>query len=158
MNKVIAAAIAAVSALGFACGPTVDVAKSLKIEGVTTGWEEAGTVAGKNKVVPLASFLIKNVSDQKLPSVQVNAVFHRKGQEGEWGTAFTSAAGSAGLTPGGEAEVTLRSQLGYTGTDPSDELLNNSHFVDATVDIFAKYGSHQWARVGEFAIDRALRP
>src|ERR1051325_9751137 len=149
MSRLIAAAIVVVSASAAACGPTVDVARSLKIEGVTTGWQQAGTVAGKNKVVPLASFLIKNVSDQKLPSVQLNAVFHRKGQQGEWGTAFTSAAGSSGLTPGGEAEVTLRSQLGYTGTDPTDELLTNSQSVYATVQIFPRYGSRQAARVGE---------
>jgi hypothetical protein len=150
-------AIIATSALA-ACGPKIDIAKGLKIEGVTTGWHDAGTVAGKNKVVPLASFIIKNVSDQPLPSVQVNAVFHRKGQDGEWGTAFVTPAGSSGLTPGAEAEVTVRSELGYTGTDSSEDLLTNSHFVDATVDIFAKYGSAQWARVGRFEIDRSLRP
>ena len=163
MKNLIAASVAVV-AIGLAtcavtaCGPKVDVAKGIRIEGVTTGWHEAEPIAGRNKVVPLASFLLKNVSDQRLPSVQVNAVFHRNGQNGEWGTAFVTAAGSSGLTPGAEAEVTVRSQLGYTGTDSSDELLNNSHFVDATVDIFAKYGSTQWTRVGEFPIDRTLRP
>jgi hypothetical protein len=141
-----------------ACAPKIDVSKGIRIEGVSTGWHEAEPIAGKNKVVPLASFVIKNVSDQRLPSVQVNAVFHRRGQEGEWGTAFVTAAGASGLTPGAKAEVTVRSQLGYTGTDSGDELLNNSHFVDATVDIFAKYGATQWTRVGEFPIDRTLRP
>jgi hypothetical protein len=162
MKQLIAASIAAsiviVTTGLIACGPRVDVAKSLKIEGVTTGWHDTGSVAGKNKVVPLASFVLKNVSAERLPAVQVNAVFHRKGESGEWGTAFVTAAGSTGLTPGAEAEVTVRSQLGYTGTDPSDEMLYNTHFVDATVDIFAKYGSTQWTRVGEYPIDRTLRP
>lgn len=148
-------AILALPAL-FACGPPVDIAKSVKIESVSTGWGAAGIVAGNNKVVPLASFTVKNVSTESLPSLQVNAVFHRNGEPGEWGTAFVTAAGRAGLTPGAEAQVTVKSQLGYTGTDPSDELLSNSQFVDATVDVFAKSGSVQWTHVGEFPIDHQL--
>ncbi|HZR22056.1 MAG TPA: hypothetical protein VFA59_00620 [Vicinamibacterales bacterium] len=141
-----------------ACGPRVDVKAGLRVERVSTGWADAGPAAGRNKVVPLVSFTLRNISDQKLPSVQVNAVFHRNGQNGEWGTAYVMAAGSAGLTPGAEATVVAKSQLGYTGTDASGELLANSQFVDATVDVFAKYGSSQWTRVGEFPIQRTLMP
>ena len=156
MNRVFGAAVVAATTALTGCGSSVDVAKSVKIESVSTGWNAVGTAAGNNKVVPLASLTLKNVSDQALPSLQVNAVFHRRGDRAEWGTAFVTAAGSAGLRPGAEAQVTVQSQLGYTGSDPSDELLANSHFVDATVDVFAKVGSTQWARVGEFPIDRQL--
>ena len=153
--KTLMAACAATVALS-ACGPKVDVAKGHKIDMVSTGWHDAGPVAGKNKLVPLASFTIRNVSDRSLPAVQLNAVFHRKGDSGEWGSAFVTAAGASAA--GGEAQVTLTSQLGYTGTDASDEMLRNSEFVDATVDVFAKYGSTQWTRVAELPIDRQLRP
>lgn len=156
MKKILAAS--AVLLAVSACGPKVDVKAGLQIQRVSTGWSDAGPAAGKNKVVPLVSFTLKNVSAQQLRSVQVNAVFHRKGQDGEWGTAYVMAAGSAGMTPGAEATVVAKSQLGYTGTDSSDELLANSHFVDATVDVFAKYGSSQWTHVGEFPIQRTLMP
>ena len=46
--------------------------------------------------------------------------------------------------------------MGYTGTDPVDELLNNSRFVDAKVELFVKAGSGQWTRVGEYPIARQL--
>jgi hypothetical protein len=156
MKKCLAAA--AVLLAVSACGPKVDITSGLKIEHVSTGWTPASPVDGRNKVVPLVSFTLKNVSPEKLRSVQVNAVFHRKGQDGEWGTAYVMAAGSAGLTPGSEAQVVAKSQLGYTGTDSSDDLLANTHFVDATVDVFAKYGSAQWTRVGGFDIQRTLMP
>ena len=156
MNSGFAVAVVVATAAFTGCGPSVDVAKSVKVASVSTGWNAVGTGAGNNKVVPLASLTLKNVSNQALPLLQVNAVFHRRGDNAEWGSAFVTAAGPAGLRPGAEAHVTVRSQLGYTGVDPSDALLANSHFVDATVDVFAKVGSTEWARVGEFPIERQL--
>jgi hypothetical protein len=156
MRGVIAAGGIVVASALPACGPRIDVAHSVTIESVSTGWNAVGMVAGRNKVVPLASVTLKNVSDRALPSLQVNAVFHRKGDASEWGTAFVTAAGPAGLTPGAAARVTMRSQLGYTGTDSTDALLANSHFVDAVVDVFAKAGSTQWTRVAQFPIERQL--
>ena len=69
--------------------------------------------------------------------VQVNALFHRVGDEDEWGTGFVTAAGSDGLPPGGVTAVTVTSPLGYTGTESGSEMLANSQFVDARVDLFA---------------------
>ena len=53
--------------------------------------------------------------------------------------------------------LTLRSQLGYTGTDQSrEDMLKNSHFVDSEVELFAKYGSTQWTRMGSYPVARRL--
>ena len=46
--------------------------------------------------------------------------------------------------------------ISYTGTDPQWDMLRNSHFVDATVDLFARHGSQQWTRMGEFPIARQI--
>jgi hypothetical protein len=35
-------------------------------------------------------------------------------------------------------------------------MLHNSHFVDAKVDLFARYGSQQWTRMGEYPIARQI--
>jgi len=95
---------------------------------------------------------------ETLRTLQVNALFHRVSEpKDEWGSNFIVAAGSAGLAPGATTAVlTLKSPLGYKGTDPRETLLHNSQFVDATVDLFAKYGSVQWTRVGQFPITRRL--
>jgi hypothetical protein len=142
-----------------ACGPTVDLAKALTVENVSTGWFDDGIKDGKNKLVPSITFNLKNTSDQKLVVLQVNAVFHRISEpKAEWGTGFMSVVGSEGLAPGATSQpVTVRSPLGYTGSDQTrDEMLHNSQFVDARVDVLAKYGSAQWTKVGEFPIERKL--
>ena len=140
------------------CGPTVDLAKGLQVQDVSTGWFDAGIVNGKNKLVPSVSFKLKNVSDQKLPMLQVNALFRRVTETDEWGSGFVTAVGSNGLAPGAATQMlTIKSQLGYTGSDESrQQMLQNSHFVDAKVEVSAKYGSTQWVRIGDFAITRQL--
>jgi hypothetical protein len=141
-----------------ACGPPVDLTKGLQVEVVTTGWYDAGIVNGQNKLVPSVAFRVKNVSDQTLSTLQVNALFRRVTEQDEWGSALVTAAGSSGLPPGGRTETLMaRSERGYTGADQSrQEMLKNSHFVDAKVELFAKYGSTQWVRVGEYPIAREL--
>lgn len=138
-------------------GPPVDLTEGLQLEVVSTGWFDAGIVDGKNKLVPALVIKLKNVSDQNLVSLQINAIFRRVTETQEWGTGFITAAGSDGLRPGGTtAPLTIRSHLGYTGTEPRADMLNNSKFIDAKVDLFAKYGSTQWKKIGEHAISREL--
>lgn len=148
-------AIVCASLLG--CGPAVDLTHGLTIEAVSTGWLDAGLVGGQNKLVPTVSLKLKNVSDVRLPALQVNAVFRRVGEDEEFGSRFLTAAGTDGLASSATTDtLVLKSNLGYTSTDPRDEMLKNSQFVDAKVDVFAKYGSTQWTRVGEYPIDRRL--
>ena len=141
-----------------ACGPAVDLTTGLQIDVVDTGWYDAGIVNGQNKLVPAARVTIKNNSDQKLVQLQLNALFHRVSDAEEWGSAFITAAGAGGLAPGASAgPFLLRCEHGYTGTEQSrQEMLANSHFVDAKVQLFAKYGSVQWVRKGEHPVKRQL--
>jgi hypothetical protein len=143
--------------LSAACGPAVDLTQGLHVETLSSGWYETEPVDGMIKLVPLVSFRLKNVSEQSLPSLQVNAVFRRNGESDEWGSGFLTAAGTDGLPPGSATgTLTVKSELGYTGTESRYDLLRNSQFVDATVDLFAKYGSTQWTRLGAFPIQRQL--
>ena len=74
--------------------------------------------------------------------LQVNALFGRVGDEDEWGSSFVTAAGTKGLAPGeATGPLTVTSPVGYTGLDSRPALLGHSQFVDARVDLFAKYGS-----------------
>src|SRR5713226_1824714 len=128
-----------------ACGPMVDLSKGLQVLDVSTGWYDDGIVDGKNKIVPSISFKLKNISDQRLGTLQVNGVFRRVSENDEWGSGFMTVAGSEGLPPGQTtATLTIRSKLGYTGTDPRQAMLENKQFVDVKVQLFAKYASTQW--------------
>jgi hypothetical protein len=144
--------------LSSGCSPTVDLAKGLEIVDVSSGWFDAGIVNGKAKLIPSISFRVKNISDQKLLVLQVNALFRRVTEKDEWGSGFVTAAGSEGLAPGATTQpVTLKSDRGYTGTDQTrQQMLENKYFVDAKVELSAKYGSAQWVRIGDFPITRVL--
>jgi hypothetical protein len=141
-----------------ACAPDVDLTTSLQVQDFSTGWYDAGIVNGQNKLVPSIRFKLKNNSDQKLGVLQVQALFRRGEDKSEWGSGFLNVVGSSGLAPAAATPfLTIRSERGYTGSDQSrDEMLHNSQFVDARVELQAKYGSTQWKRIGEFAITRRL--
>jgi hypothetical protein len=134
-----------------ACAPKVDIASAVTIDLVESGWYDAGIVNSQNKLVPAARITVKNVSDQKLVQLQVNSLFRQVNASEEWGSAFVTVAGSEGLAPGQSKTVFLKSNNGYTGTgETRQEMLANSHFVDAKVEVFAKYASAQWKKMKEF--------
>ena len=141
-----------------ACGPTVDLTKGLQVNVVGSGWYDLGIVNGQTKLVPTITFTLHNTSDQKLVTLQINALFRRVSENTEWGSGFLTVAGSQGLAPGATSDpITVKSQLGYTGSDQSrQEILQNAHFVDAKVELFGKYGSTQWVRLGAYPITRQL--
>jgi hypothetical protein len=140
------------------CGPAVDLTKGLEVTIVSTGWFDLGIVNGQNKLVPSVTFTARNVSDRTLSTLQVQALFRRVTENDEWGSGFVTAAGSKGLAPGASTQpITIKSPLGYTGSDQSrQEMLQNTHFVDAKVELFGKYGSTQWTRLGSYPIARQL--
>ena len=97
-------------------------------------------------------------SGRKLSTLQINALFRRVNETNEWGSAFMMVAGGDGLAPGAAtAPLVIKSDRGYTGSDQSrQEMLANSHFVDAKVELFGKYAATQWVRLGSFPVTRQL--
>jgi hypothetical protein len=149
---VAAALVAAIS-----CGPDVDLTVGLRVESLTTGWTDVAAGGGTHKIVPSVSFRLKNASPATLAPLQVNAIFRRVGETHEWSNAMITAAGSSGLAPAASTgALVIKGTLGYTGTDPQWDMLHNSQFVDASVDLFARYGSRQWTRVGVYPIVRQI--
>ena len=135
-----------------------EVEKDLQITDVRTGWYDAGIVEdGKNKLVPSVSLRLQNVSPDDISSVQLNAVFRRVGEGESWGEHFINAIDRSGLSAGASGNpLVLRSPLGYTGTQPRLQMLQNKEFVDAKVEIYGKHGSRTWVKMGEYQIDRQL--
>ena len=146
-----------VTPIAAGCTPR-EVEKDLQITEVRTGWYDAGIMEdGKNKLVPSATFKLKNVSPEDIASVQVNAVFRRVGEGESWGEHFINAIDRNGLPAGATGNpVVVRSPLGYTGTQPRVQMLENKEFVDAKVEVYGKHGSRAWVKMGEYQIDRQL--
>jgi hypothetical protein len=138
-------------------GPTVDLTKGLQVLDLSSGWHDEGIVDGQNKLVPTATFKLKNTSDQTLSVLQVNAVFRRPGEQQELGAAFVPVTRSDGLAPGAlSPPVHVKSNFGYKGSEARAQMLENRMFVDAKVEVFAKYSSLQWVKIAEYPIDRRL--
>jgi hypothetical protein len=135
-----------------------EVEHDIALSDVQTGWYDAGIVNGMNKLVPTVTLSLENVSSEPIARVQLNAIFRRVGEDEVWDEHFTRGIGPDGLEPGASTEpLVVRSDHGYTGTDQTrQQMLQNSRFVDARVEIFGKHGRRQWVKIGEYPIDRQL--
>ena len=156
MKRLLLLLLIAVPAAG--CARTVNVEEVLEIAEVQTGWYDAGIQGdGKNKLVPSVSLKLRNISQQPVSGVQLNAIFRRVNEEEAWGEHFVRAIDREGLPPGATGrDIVLRSNLGYTGTQPRLQMLQNKEFIDAKVEIYGKQGSATWVKIGEYQIDRQL--
>lgn len=157
MRRSLSLGLALTVVVAAGCIRNRDLQAELSVEAVSTGWvaDDSGG-PGMNKVVPTISLRLRNVSDEAIDRVQVNAIFRRADEPQSWGEHFVRAIDAEGLAPGQTTEtLVLRSPRGYTGTQGAEELLRNSEFVDARVDILGRH-TNRWIRIGQFPIDRAL--
>ena len=140
------------------CGPTIDLSQGLEVLDVSSGWRHAGVVDGKNKIVPSLLLTLRNVSEESLVALQLNVLFRRVTElDTEWGSSFMTASPPGGLPAGAETEeIVAISDLGYTGTEPRAQILENRLFIDTTARVFAKYSSQAWTLIGEFPVERRL--
>lgn len=156
----IAIVLALASLLGAtaACRKSIDPVAVLEPVDVVTGWFDAGIVeGGKNKLVPSVSLKLRNKGADAVRSVQINAIFRRVGEAEMWGEHFGWAIQRDELAPGAvTSEMVLQSALGYTGDQPRLQMLQNSQFVDAKVELYLKQGSQVWAKFAEYPIQRQL--
>jgi hypothetical protein len=142
-------------AIATGCSAPVDVTKAVRVNVVTSGWIAAGRSDGKNKIVPSVTLTLNNASDVTLHALQVNAVFRLVSSSDELGSDFRPASPAGGLPHRISTDkLMLKSNRGYTGSDPFEDLLQNSHFVDAKVEVFVKAGAGQWTKLGEYPIAR----
>jgi hypothetical protein len=151
------AAFVVLAALASACGPPVDLKQALQVVEVSSGWFDAGIVAGKNKLVPSVTFKLKKTPDARLSSVSLNLAFTFVGSQDHTDDVYVQSV----PFDGDETKpVVVRTQWGYTGDPPQTraEMLKNSHFQDMEVQIFAKQSASQWIVLQRVPIARTLLP
>ena len=159
MTPARSAVVAVILLTSISCGASVDAVAALEPVDVVTGWYDDGIVeGGKNKLVPSVSMKLRNKSDKPLKSIQINAIFRRVGEQEMWGEYFGWAVPrDPELAPGAVTNtLVMRSTLGYTGEQPRMQMLQNSQFVDAKVEIYVKQGSKVLAKLAEYPIQRQL--
>jgi len=141
------------------CSKPIDLPKALEVTDVSPGYSDAGIVDGTlNKIVPTVAFRLKNISSDPIASVQVIAKFNVVGETEELGSGpYVSAIGPEGLAPGqtGKA-VVMKTNLGYTSTEPRATMFTHSQFKDVKVELFGKHRAQNFQKLGEFTIARQL--
>lgn len=159
MRKAGFAAVVGAVLFTVSCGSSADAVASLEPIDVVTGWYDDGIVeGGKNKLVPSVSMKLRNKSDKPLKSIQINAIFRRVNEKEMWGEYFGWAVPrNPELAPGASTNLlVMRSTLGYTGTQPRMQMLQNREFIDAKVEIYLKQGSKVLTKLAEYPIQRQL--
>jgi hypothetical protein len=139
------------------CGRPVALGTALQVTDVSTGWFDSGIVNGQNKLVPSVTFRLRNASSERLRSVQLNTLFMLLPENEEWDATLTQGVLGQGLDAGTSTEsMTVRGKVGFTSAQPRAEMLQHRLFKDVNVRIFAKHGSEQWVRLGEYRVARQL--
>jgi hypothetical protein len=140
------------------CGaPAIDVASTIRVDNLTTGWFDAGLTNGMNKLVPSASFTVTNTSASALGALQVFSVFRFNGETEELGSALIMLHGQDALGARASSKpLTVRGNWGFSGQQPRAQMLMHKSFKDARVQIFAKYGAGQFVKIAEEQVKRQL--
>jgi hypothetical protein len=140
-----------------ACGTPIDLRQTLEMSDVSSGWFDAGIVAGRNKIVPSVTFKLKKRTPADLDRVSVNALFRAgDGKESELDNdVFVQRVD---FTSDQSAPITLRAENGYTAEPPQSraDMLKHSQFRDMRVQILVKTGSTQWTDLGWIDVKRQL--
>ena len=157
LRRIALLAAALVPLFSAACTPAIDLKQALEITDASTGWFDAGVVAGKNKLVPSVTFRLRKKEDAELSRVSVNALFRAAdGKESELDNdVFVQ---NVDIENGQSAPIVVRSDNGYTADPPQSraEMLKHSQFRDMRVQIFVKHGASQWVNLGQLDIRRTV--
>ena len=138
-----------------ACSKPVDLKQAVQVTDVSSGWFDAGIQNGKNKLVPSVTFKLKKNADVNLTSISLNLTFIFIDSQEHADDVYVQ---SVPFTGAETAPIVVRSKWGYTGDPPQTraQMLQNSHFRDMEVQIFAKQSSSQWVELQRVKIARQL--
>lgn len=109
-------------------------------------------------LVPAISFKIKNVTEEPLKYVYLNANFKFRDDVANLGDGFIQAIGRDPLEPGETSEsILLKSTYGIEGQN-LEHIQNNPFFLSKIVDVklFAKSQGSQYIPVGEWEVSRNI--
>jgi hypothetical protein len=149
------AVIVMLASLAPGCGRSVDLKQALQVTDVSSGWFDAGVQNGLNKLVPSVTFTLKKNGDVNLSSVALNLTFMFTDTKEHADDIYVQTVAFDG---GQTKPVVVRGQWGYTASPPQTraQMLENSHFRDMEVQIFAKQSSSQWVELQRVKIARQL--
>src|SRR5262252_2908420 len=121
-----------------ACGPDVDVARSITVTDVISGYYDNGLKNGWNYLMPSITFRLANSAPSSVTGLELTVAYWQDGKDGEWDSVLLQRIGNDTIPAGGKSEpVTVRGTVGYRLEDVRNNLFSNSGFIDVTAKIFA---------------------
>ena len=145
------------AATASSCGKPVDLKQSLEMTDASSGWFDAGIVAGRNKIVPSVTFRLRKTAPADFDRVSINALVRAAdGRESDLDNdVFVQRVDFQGDQ---SAPITLRAENGYTAEPPQSraEMLKHTQFRDMRVQVLVKQGSSQWTDLGSIDVKRQL--
>jgi len=150
-------ALVASTLVGAASGPPLDVARTLRVDVLSSGWTTVSGDADESSLAPALSFTLTNTGSRATGAVQVNAVFYRNAPtHREVGTAFSTAVGWRGLAPGASSRrIALHSNENAHARLRPAATLNLAARVQPTVRLFVQHEG-RWTMLGDFPIRAEL--
>jgi hypothetical protein len=149
--------LASALALGAsACGPDVNLTKTLEVKVTESGYFDAGLMDGKTHLLPSLTFELRNSGDTPIASVVLLVSFYQQGADGEFDSIQATGIGSAGVVPGNSSlPILARAPHGYTLEGARADFFTNPVYKDMFVKVFAKKRAN-YMPLGEFKIDRRV--
>jgi hypothetical protein len=147
-----------VAALAVSACKTPEPKALLEVSDVETHWAVDTPSGATQFIAPVVRFKVHNKSGKAQTSVQANAVFRRKGEEGmTWGSAYELAATRQKPLPAGQdTPLMMKSDARYNSTGPPEGMFTHAEFKDAVVDVFLRVGSSKWEKFATTDIERRI--
>jgi hypothetical protein len=154
-------AVVALVALMFAqaaCGPDIDIQKSITVTDVISGYYDNGLKDGKNYLMPSITFRLANSAAASLTGLELTVAYWQDGKDGEWESVLVPRIGNDTIPANGKSDpVTVRAPVGYTLEDVRNNLFINSHFLDVTAKIFGRRGGRIYP-LGSVKLEHLILP
>ena len=138
----------------FGSGP--DLAATLDVTDVKTGWYDAGVADGKARMVPSITFRLHNKGKEAVNTVQLMVSFWRVGTDGAWDEVLTTGIGHAALDPGASTDpIIVRPKVAYTLEGARADLFTHHLFLDTTAKVFVQR-SGAIVPMGQYPLERKI--
>ena len=152
------AALVALALAPSSCGPDVDIAKSITVTDVISGYYDNGLKDGKNYLMPSITFRLANSAPASLTGLELTVAYWQDGKDGEWDSVLVQRIGNDTIPANGKSDpVTVRGTVGYTLEDVRNNLFINSHFLDVTAKIFGRRGGRIYP-LGSVKLEHLILP
>lgn len=140
------------------CGASEPLDKVVELTEVQSGYVDMGLVNGETKLVPYATFRVKNTGKAPLEGFQLSAAYWRPGEDGQKDETLVPKFLAKDLAPGAVSDpITVRATFGYTLAGARADFFAHSMFVDFIVKVFGKVNGRMF-RMGEVNVERKIVP